>query len=121
MKIGHDALRNHPFFANIDWDLLEAKRMPPPYIPLNEKLEILSDDQCEPKPLCELLREADKANWCEEFEPPPSNDVSDAIINIIGSSHLYSHMRIRATDQYYFRLWNYINPNIIKSNKMQTK
>ena len=32
---GDNEIKNHPFFAGIDWDKLEQKHIEPPYIPVN--------------------------------------------------------------------------------------
>ena len=118
LKASHAVLRHHPFFATIDWEKLEAKELVPPYIPTEEVMEVLAESGT-PKTLCECLREANKDHWCEEFDPILPNDTHNSIVEIEESKHNYSHMRIRATDQYYFRLWNYINPNIISSSRVE--
>jgi serine/threonine kinase 32 len=30
---GYDSIKKHPFFADIDWKMLEAKELPPPFVP----------------------------------------------------------------------------------------
>ena len=30
---GSDDVKNHPYFADVDWEALEAKQIPPPYKP----------------------------------------------------------------------------------------
>ena len=114
MKTGHETLMNHPFFANINWALLEAKQLPPPYVPTDELLEVLQNDHA-PETLCGLLRNAHKSSWCEEFELP-LNEPNDSNMDIEESKDTSFTNRIRPTDQYYFRLWNYINPNLLQSD-----
>ena len=106
MKIGHDALMNHPFFGSIDWALLEAKQLPPPYIPTEEMLDVMRQENVESKSLTELLRDANKDYWCEEFNAPSTVFYPDFGPNYNGK------MSIRSEDQYYFRKWNYVNPNL---------
>ena len=138
MKAGHDALMSHPFFGSIDWALLEAKRFPPPYIPSEETLDIMSGDRDRPpRTLCELLREANKGHWCEEIHShpnaavpvpipvavpvPPTVPVAFAVpVNVDapsvrspGSSSHY-RMHVLAEDQYYFRMWHYVSPELLR-------
>ena len=107
IEAAHEELKNHPFFASIDWSLLESKQLPPPYIPHDEVLENMRNDPCEVKSLCQLLREANKNQWCEEFEPPRSGS------GVSSSDSPKKTLSIRDPDQYYFRSWNYANPNVI--------
>ena len=115
IRAGHNALMDHPFFSNINWDLLESKQFPPPYIPTNEILKIMTVDHSTSESLCGLLRKANKGCWCEEFEPHP-NDTDGSHLDAEESNFNCSN-RIRATDQYYFRMWNYINPSLLSAGK----
>ena len=101
-KTGHDALMNHPFFTSIDWSLLESKQLPPPYVPNEEILEIMRETVCVSKPFPELMRNANKKHWCENFKSSSSsnNDTSPA----------KNCMKVHTAAQYYFRMWNYANP-----------
>ena len=112
MKAGHDALMNHAFFSGIDWTLLESKQVPPPYIPKEEILEIMREDSTAvPKTISEILREANKNNWCEEFT------LLSSTINNVGSPGTSvtskSRLKIRVEEQHYFNKWNYVNPQLI--------
>ena len=61
-----------------------------------------SHDYSKPiKSLSDLLKDAGKAPWCEEF------------ITTSPTSSPSSRMRIREEDQYYFRMWHHVNPNIV--------
>ena len=106
LEAAHDKLKQHPFFASIDWTLLEAKQLPPPYVPTNEILDSIKDDQNNIT-LCQLLRDAYKSKWCEEFEHPLTPNVSSSTRSNSAS------LQISEEDQFYFRSWNYINSNLI--------
>ena len=93
MKAGHDALMNHPFFGSIDWALLEAKEIRPPYIPRNEVLECMRKTNSIPKTLPELLIEAHKSHWCEEFKSLEDGG---------GNKQNRFQMKISPEDQNYF-------------------
>ena len=108
MKAGHNALMTHPFFSGIDWTLLECKQVPPPYIPHDEILETVNDAHDQPpKTLCDILQEANKYHWCEEYDvmslagAAPSTRSSQRGIHIIPE------------DQYYFRMWHYVSPELL--------
>ena len=88
MQAGFDALMNHPFFDNINWDLLETKQMPPPYLPQLEVLPTMTDEV--PKSLCDILLEANRARWCEEF-----------------GLFVAGRMTVHPKDQHYFSKWYY--------------
>ena len=102
LETGHQSLMNHAFFSSIDWALLESKQVPPPYIPSNEILEsMLPNSDLKVKSLPNLLEEAKRTKWGEEF-----------IVKYKGESYSKSIMDISFTDQYYFRNWNHINENV---------
>ena len=101
MKSGFDALMNHPFFGTINWDLVETKQFPPPYIPNLETLAIVREESTNSKTLCELLIDSGKSRWCEEFAGL-DNPVSKG----------KSSMTIHANNQFYFRNWYYAQPII---------
>ena len=98
LQIGFNELMNHPFFGSIDWSLLEAKQLPPPYVPEEEVLDIIRHDRYPAKSLTEMLRDANKAHWCEEFNPPSSPAPNRV------------RMRIPVEDQIFFQQWYYVKP-----------
>ena len=114
LEAAHDKLKQHPFFASIDWALLEAKQLPPPYVPTNEILDSMKEEQFKVKSLCELLKEANKNQWCEEFEHPNVQSPTAS------SPHSRKHnaLEIPESDEYYFRSWNYINPSLMSNLSM---
>ena len=103
---GHETLMLHPFFASIDWSLLESKQLPPPYLPHDEAMESVGDTTCFPKPFVELMKNINKTHWCEEFQ---------AAVPAVGQCLKESRMKVHHTMQYYFRMWNYSNPKYFKS------
>ena len=95
-QAGFETLMHHPFFGGIDWVLLEAKQLPPPYIPREEVLDSMRDPgDCAPKTLPELLTEANLDLWTEEFKP--------------ADAHSIKRMRILPKEQQYFKMWHYNN------------
>ena len=64
---GLNNLRSHPFFANIDWDLLEQKHVVPPFKPS----PVMLDDSPLYPSLDAMLRDLGKADWVSEV---PSSD-----------------------------------------------
>ena len=91
LQAGFDSLMGHPFFEDIDWTAIICKQVNPPYIPQQEIISTIKDDVIIPKTLREILVEADKCHWCEEFSP----------------TSLFQRMKIDPDDQKYFRKWNY--------------
>lgn len=65
---GVDEIKSHPFFAGLDWHLLEQKHEEPPVIPtstvLNEKVAYSSYE--------DMLRALDKESWLTDV-PSPSD------------------------------------------------
>ena len=65
---GVDEIKEHPFFAGLDWHLLEQKHEEPPVIPtstvLNEKVAYSSYE--------DMLRALDKESWLTDV-PSPSD------------------------------------------------
>ena len=114
INAAHQTLRSHSFFRSIDWDLLENKLQLPPYIPHNETLGMMSvGAEDEGRSLCRLLKEVNKSAWCEEFlETDPLTPFSSSGG---GDGDGRSQMRIRETDQYYFRTWSYVHPSVMNS------
>ena len=100
IQVGFDALMKHPFFGNINWDLLETKKFPPPYLPNQEMLDLNSNEETDqPKSLCELLVEANKPHWCEEFiSASPTNALRQ--------------LQVNAKDQHCFSMWYYVGSMI---------
>ena len=113
MKAGHDALMNHAFFSNIDWTLLESKQVPPPYIPKEEILEIMREHSTAvPKTISEILREANKNNWCEEFDPAPPLKGATTTPD---TGNKRFQVKIRKAEQYYFKKWIYVHPELMQA------
>ena len=106
IKAGHVALMNHAFFSGIDWTLLECKQVPPPYIP-TEVMDVINQESSNIKSLTAVLCDANKEHWCEEFNLETISTYPE-----IGKKQLDKKMQIKKEDQYYFRKWNYINPNL---------
>ena len=110
MKAGHDALMNHPFFSSINWPLLESRQIPPPYIPKNNELsECMQDVDCTPRTLPELLIQASKDNWCEEFLTNSENSNKDINNRPMSNNGTKRSMLVAVEDQVYFSGWNYIH------------
>ena len=108
MLEGYEKLMNHPFFANIDWNLLESKRLPPPYIPEKEVMPMMIEEYWMSRSLCEILLEANKRRWCEEFVQDSSPSLSN------------SKMHIPVKDEQYFSLWYYVDPSTIVDTNEHT-
>ena len=110
--VSQQILKNHAFFNGIDWGLLEAKQLPPPYIPQGETIPCLRTDtesdqsQNQGLTLPEMLSKCNKQKWCEEFNCSSTRPVS-------GESHS-TGIRINPADQNYFRSWNYAIPSTVE-------
>jgi len=53
-------IKHHPFFSDLDWELLEAKKLPPPYLPVDE---IIPPPAVTSFSLEETLRRKGKGSW----------------------------------------------------------
>ena len=108
IKAGHAALMAHPFFEGLDWKLLELKQLEPPYVPVNETLDVLNENNRPVKPLTivDILTEADHGKWCDEFIP--------RIETFASLSPTKYRLAIKEEEQIYFRMWNYVNPKLLE-------
>lgn len=96
-------LKSHPFFKNIDWDLLNKKGIPPPYVPSNANLITLQTDTSYTDE--EILMKYDKRAWSDFYEPDPSNPEA------VKRAAAYD---LQDEQQEFFKNWNYVHPEIIK-------
>ena len=94
VQAGFDQLINHPFFVNIDWNLIENKQCIPPYVPVAEIMPMMMEEYWIPKTLCEILQESNKSRWCEEFDP-------------VFKTNKKSRMKVPIQDQHFFNSWYY--------------
>jgi len=82
---GAKEVKAHPFFREIDWELLEQKHVEPPYKPSHSKML----DELVPYPDFEtLMNDYGKGEWLQD---PPTAD-----------------------EQEYFANWDFISPHIIR-------
>jgi serine/threonine protein kinase len=65
---GVNEIKEHPYFENIDWDLLEQKHVEPPYKPVN-KSSALNDPHRYPS-FEAMLTDIGKANWMTDVPEP---------------------------------------------------
>ncbi|KAJ2723663.1 hypothetical protein GGI07_002458 [Coemansia sp. Benny D115] len=74
---GMEAVKSHPFFASINWDLLEAKQLEPPFAPNSDQSNFdishdLEEMLLEPEPLDPKKRAAMK-----KHKTPPEHDTKE--------------------------------------------
>ncbi|KAJ7583388.1 kinase-like domain-containing protein [Mycena floridula] len=70
---GYQELRRHPWLKSIDWDLLEAKELPPPFVPDGKKANFdasheLEELLLEDNPLKAKARKANQDNLSAEMK-----------------------------------------------------
>lgn len=55
MKAGAEEIKAHPYFSNLNWELLLAKRIPAPYVPaVSHKLDTTHFPSCDPASVGQL-------------------------------------------------------------------
>ncbi len=63
---GASEVKSHPYFRNINWELLEKRRLHPPYIP---NIDEFNDN---PRTLEELLHSTNKLKLMSDYPPEES-------------------------------------------------
>ena len=61
-------IKEHPYFANINWDLLEQKHVEPPFKPVNKSLA--DNDNHRYASFDALLNDIGKSCWNTEYPDP---------------------------------------------------
>jgi serine/threonine protein kinase len=106
----YNSIREHIFFKDLDWGLLETKQLPPPYLPLVESVEVgeankLSDFFAPGMTLNECLVASNKGDWI-------SSELSDPRVFKEESQRLRAEanrVKYMVTDDMnqYFVEWNH--------------
>lgn len=137
----HVVLKAHPFFKDINWEQLERREVVPPYDPSVDELldsmvavkkeEIESVKQSssfrfslsakistttDKYTFEDVLRYYNKHAWIPESE----ETINDGNSREKGSQYASKASKFRLTEeqQFYFREWQYVNPNIIDEEKI---
>eukprot|EP01006_Ploeotia_vitrea_P032569 TRINITY_DN64766_c6_g5_i1.p1 TRINITY_DN64766_c6_g5~~TRINITY_DN64766_c6_g5_i1.p1 ORF type:complete len:435 (+),score=9.11 TRINITY_DN64766_c6_g5_i1:93-1307(+) len=141
-KKGQDMLKSHPFFTDINWELIEEKKMEPPFIPdiviPDKKLYTAenyinnnNDDDDDKKEgeekyytFPEMLLKCGKIGWLPAADREASMSNKDSKSKLcLSTSEKSQHNNkpvrtskyvINEAQQLYFTDWNYVSPFAIE-------
>eukprot|EP01006_Ploeotia_vitrea_P032566 TRINITY_DN64766_c6_g2_i1.p1 TRINITY_DN64766_c6_g2~~TRINITY_DN64766_c6_g2_i1.p1 ORF type:complete len:683 (+),score=-28.83 TRINITY_DN64766_c6_g2_i1:261-2051(+) len=123
---GQESIKNHPFFNGIDWDLLNRKKIIPPYIPDLEMPDQrlfsfgIDDDYDDIYTFNEIILRCGRGCWLDndnhhdEITKDSKKTTSMEMSNSTNMKINKSKYVITNAQQAYFNEWSYVSPQCIE-------
>jgi serine/threonine protein kinase len=114
LGMDHIALKSHAFFNGIDWDLLEQKQVPPPYIPIVELNEVIRPGS-KPLAIGNFLVASGKCDWLAD---DLYDEATTSVFNCLSASKVAPVARhvavLQSSVDKVFVNWDYCHPSSIE-------